>query len=129
MLSPHASNLHALARLLPSAACHVLRQHRHHLVLAPPCRELQGSLALLSTHIYIYIYTYIYTYMYIYIIAMCSTCNECGRTAPPPSVSATLYIYTHRSVCVPRHVSVCVCERAQYIYIYAQHTDTDTDTA
>jgi hypothetical protein len=45
ILSPHPSNLHALARLLPSAACHVLLQQGHHLVTALLFRELQGSLA------------------------------------------------------------------------------------
>jgi hypothetical protein len=43
MLSPDASSLDALARLLPSAACRVLLQHRHHLAVSPLFRVLQGS--------------------------------------------------------------------------------------
>ncbi len=53
-LSADASSLDALARLLPSAACRVLLQHRRHLAVAllphprgPIFRDLQGSLLLL----------------------------------------------------------------------------------
>jgi hypothetical protein len=45
MLSPDASSLDALARLLPSAACRVLLQHRHHRAVVKKFRQLQGSKA------------------------------------------------------------------------------------
>ena len=45
MLSPDASSLDALARLLPSAADRVLLEQRHHLVITLLFRELLGSTA------------------------------------------------------------------------------------
>ncbi len=84
-LSADASSLDALARLLPSAACRLLLQHRHHRAVAFPFRVLQGSVVELcvcvcmcvcvcvsvracvcGARVYTYIYMYICIYIYIY---------------------------------------------------------------
>ncbi len=82
MLSLHPTNLHALARLLPFAGCHVFLQQQQHLVMRLFFRVLQGSLAALCNII-----------VNINIVILYNVLRASGQSCSP--LCLHVYIYTY----------------------------------